>query len=117
MNGKLATRLALTLWAALASSGCAARERVKSPDVACTLATERVTAHRGLPVSHVVDCDNIPEADGLSSYYILALLADCHEEMCGSTNMGWFAVSKATGEVFDWNVADSKLGRAIPAPR
>lgn len=117
MNGKLATRLTLTLWVALALIGCAARERVKSPDVACTLATDRVTAHRGLPVSHVVDCEANADADGLSGYYILALLAACHEEICGSTSMGWFAVSKATGEVFDWNVADWKLGRPILVSR
>lgn len=45
----------------------------------------------------------------------MALRADCSEELCGSTNMGWFAVQKATGDVFEVDdVADWTLGRHVP---
>jgi hypothetical protein len=31
--------------------------------------------------------------------------------------MGWFAVDKRTGRVFDWDVAEMKLGQSIQARR
>ena len=98
---------------ALFLSGCAWSQPVADIQAACAEATSRVTAQRGLPTSHVARCDSIPEPDVVDGYYILALFAHCSEEVCGSTNMGWFAVRKATGEVFEWNVAEWKLGQPL----
>lgn len=98
---------------ALFLSGCAWSQPVADAQAACAVATSRVTAQRDLPPSHVARCDSIPEADGLNGYYILALFAHCSEEVCGSTNMGWFAVRKATGEVFEWDVAEWKIGQPV----
>lgn len=102
----------LTLFA-LVPPGCAKPEAVASAEAACVAATARVTAQRGLPTSHVAVCEGISEGAGPPDYYVMALRAHCREEMCGSTLMGWFAVKKATGEVFEVDVGDWKVGRAV----
>jgi hypothetical protein len=33
--------------------------------------------------------------------------------MCGSTLIGWYAVEKASGRVFEWHVGEWKLGPPI----
>jgi hypothetical protein len=88
-------------------------ERVTSPQAACALATERVTKLRGLPTSHVATCDDAAEGADANGYFVLALLAHCHEAVCGSTNMGWFAVRKSDGELFDWDVAEWQPGALV----
>jgi len=87
---------------------------VRDAGSACDTATARVTAQRGLPISHVATCDHIAEADGLAGYYVLALRARCQEDLCGSTSMGWFAVQKATADVFEVrDLTNGKLGRRV----
>lgn len=97
---------------ALMSAGCAGirSDAVASAEAACTVATGRVTAERQLPPGHVATCDPISEADSPDGHYVLALRADCREELCGSTLMGWFAVEKATGAVFEWDMAEGQIG-------
>lgn len=98
----------------LSSASCTTTQPVSSAEAACVVATARVTAQRRLPTSHVAFCDDIPETDGRDGYYVMALRARCPEELCGSTNMGWFAVQKATGEVFEVDdVSDWTLGRRV----
>ena len=99
---------------ALSASGCATPQPVTSEAAACAIATERVTALRGLPTSHVALCDHGSDDDADGGYYIMALRAHCTTEaVCGSTNMGWFAVSKTTGEVFEWDVAELRAGPRV----
>lgn len=98
---------------ALSPPSCAKTQTVPSAQAACAVATARVTAQGHLPASHVALCDDIREADIPDGYYLMALRAHCSEELCGSTNMGWFAVQKATGDVFEWDVAGAKLGRPV----
>ena len=107
---RLALPIAVT---ALALPGCAKPEAVRRAEAACAVATARVTAERGLPVSHVAMCDHITKEDGRPGYHIMALRAHCREEMCGSTIMGWFAVREATGEVFEVDVNDWEPGRRV----
>ena len=103
---------------ALPQASCATRQSVGSAEAACVVATAQVTAQNGLPTSHVSFCDHIAEADGPAGYYVMALRAHCSEELCGSTNMGWFAVQKATGDVFEVDdVTDWKLGRRVSNAR
>lgn len=96
---------------ALPSVSCTTMQSVSSAEAACVVATARVTAQSGLPTSHVAFSDDIAEAASPAGYYVMALRANCSEELCGSTNMGWFAVQKATGDVFEVDtVTDWKLG-------
>ena len=102
---------------ALPAASCTTMQSVRSAEAACVVATARVTAQSGLPTSHVAFCDDIAEADSPAGYYVMALRAHCSEELCGSTNMGWFAVQKA-GDVFEVDdVTDWKLGRRVPEVR
>ena len=102
----------------LPHASCATPQSVGSAEAACVVATARVTAQNGLSTSHVSFCDHIAEADSPAGYYVMALRAHCREEICGSTNMGWFAVQKATGTAFEVDdVTDWKLGRRVPDVR
>lgn len=92
---------------ALSPTGCAKPEPVSSPQAACAVAIQEVTTLRDLPTSHVARCENIGED---ADYYPLALYAFCRDDLCGSTSMGWFAVSKRTGEVFEWDLTEEKPG-------
>lgn len=87
--------------------------QVTTPQAACALATERVTKLRGLPASHVATCDGAAEEADANGYFILALLAHCREALCGSTNMGWFAIRKSDGDLFDWDVAGWRPGALV----
>jgi hypothetical protein len=62
-------------------------------------------------------CETIGAVDGPHGYYVLALRGRCREQVCGSTLVGWYAVRKRTGCVFEWNVAEWKLGPPIGGRR
>ena len=99
---------------ALSSAGCATPQPVTSAEAACTIATEKVTSLRGLPTSHVAMCDHASDDDTSTGHYVMALRAYCTTEaICGSTNMGWFAVSKTTGEVFEWDIGKGRVGAPL----
>jgi hypothetical protein len=92
---------------------------VKTAKSACAVAKARVSAQRHFPVSEVAFCDHVGAVDSPRGYYVLAFhgkRTDCGG-ICGSTNMGWFAVQKATGRVFEWDVAEDKLGPSIDLRR
>ncbi len=99
--------------AAICSVACEPLKPVESIEAACASASSRVTALRHLPVSHVVQCEGLESSDEPSGYQIVGLHGPCVEEICGSTLMGWFAVRKENGDVFEYDVAESKLGRAV----
>lgn len=112
--------LAISLLLAVAGAGCGMRgsnaglAAVRDAENACAIAVARVTAERRLPTDHVASCDQMAVVDIPSGYYVMALRARCPDDVCGSTNMGWFAVRKATAEVFEVDdLADWKLGRRV----
>lgn len=98
---------------ALSSAGCGRPQPITGAEAACDVAKMQVTAQRHLPADHVASCEALPEADGPDGYYILALYGHCDEDLCGSTKMGWFAVQKTTGAVFQWDMGDLRLGRPV----
>lgn len=106
--------LLLTL-AVLSPAACARPPVVAGEQAACTLATERVTALRGLPTRHVARCETLAD-DG--DHYALVLYAHCTtDEVCGSTRMGEFAVRKSDGEVREWDVSEERVGPPLAKPR
>jgi hypothetical protein len=86
---------------------------VRSAEAACALAKARVSAQRRFPVSRILSCETLRAADSPRGFYILALYGWCREDICGSTNMGWFAVQKRTGRLFEWNVGEQKVASRI----
>jgi hypothetical protein len=111
------TAVAVSLLAAIALSWAvpATAAPVKAEGEACAAVKARVSARGHFQIFEGTFCDVIPAAHGPNGYYILALHGPPRPD-CGaicSTSMGWFAVQKATGRVFEWNVAEWNLGRAI----
>jgi len=88
---------------------------VRTANAACERVKAFYSALEHFPVSVVAFCETIGPADSPKGFYVLALHSNrrCHG-LC-STNMGWFAVEKRTGRVFEWDVADMKLGKPIKA--
>jgi hypothetical protein len=89
---------------------------IRTARAACALAKARVAAQRRFPVSRIARCETHRAVDSPRGYYVLALYGWCREDVCGSTNMGWFAVQKATGRLFYWDVGEQKVGPPF-APR
>ena len=86
---------------------------VSTEEAACAVAKAAVSAQRRFPVSRIRLCDTIDPVHSPRGFYVLGLHGWCREEICGSTLMGWFAVQKATGRLFEWNVAENKLGPPV----
>ena len=107
LTGPLA---AMLLWAAPAHA-----TPVRSRGVACALAKARVAAHLHRTRSSIRECETLRAVDSPPGYYILALRGWCREPICGSTLIGWFAVQKRTGRVFNWDVGESRLSTELRA--
>ena len=90
---------------------------VRTSKAACERVKTYVSAVKHFPVSAVAFCDDIRASDSPKGFYILALHGHCRKAICGSTNMGWFAVQKKDGRVFEWDAADMKLGRPLTSHR
>ena len=121
-------RWSLTAWANLGaillsasltqSAPPAVAAPVNTEKAACDLTKDRVAAQRGFPVSRIAFCDAIVPEEQPNGFYVLGLHSkrdDCVGDVCGSTLMGWFAVQRATSQVFEWDVANWKLGRPVKA--
>lgn len=95
------------------SATSAYAEPVRSGRAACTIATSRVAAHLRRAQSSIPTCEPIRAVDSPRGFYVLALRGWCREPVCGSTLIGWYAVEKASGRVFEWHVGNWKLGPRI----
>ena len=88
-----------------------------SGKAACKVAKAVVAARDHFPVSEIAFCDPLIPAEQPKGLYVLGLHGkrdDCGGDVC-STLMGWFAVQKATGRVFEWDFTDfpGKLGKPV----
>jgi hypothetical protein len=92
------------------------RHPVNRAEDACTVASARVIERDQLPQTAIAFCDHVPTADSPPGYFIMALHSDRDCEGVCSSNMGWFAVQKSTGDVFEWNVAEWALARPVGLP-
>ena len=81
---------------------------VTSEQAACDVIKARVAARGRFSVSAIRLCDVIvPEAQP-RDYYVLALQSKRQCEGICSTHMGWFAVHRASGRVYEWDINDNK---------
>jgi len=87
---------------------------IKTERAACAVAEAQVAARGLFQTSKFGSCDPIAPGSNPRGYYIVSLhgrRSDCGE--CGSTLMGWFAVRKSDGRVFEWDVSEWRLGIAV----
>ena len=87
---------------------------VRSRTAACDLA-ERRAASRGYFNSGVVvgSCEIIRAGDIPTAYYVLTLHSTRRCDYICSSLLGHFAVRRSTGQVFEWNVGEWRLGPEI----
>jgi len=93
------------LWATSAQAA-----PVMTNEAACAVATARVAEHLHRTRSSISSCETLRATDSPRGFYVLALRGWCREPICGSTLIGWFAVQKRTGRVFEWDVPEDRLG-------
>lgn len=93
----------------LVLTACAIQPRVKTEEQACRLVKARVVTVHRYSGSQLGFCDPGLGDDDPPNYFVLALHSNRRCEDICSTNLGYFAVRKSTGEVLDWDVAESKL--------
>ena len=97
---------------ALLGCGGPAEERQASSDNAvCELITAAVVARGEYREPQVAGCDTMSEKPG--GYLVTRLNGHCREPVCGSVLLGWYAVQRDTGRVFEWNMAEDALGPEI----
>ncbi|WP_156878177.1 hypothetical protein [Sphingopyxis sp. QXT-31] len=80
---------------------------------ACDLLKASLVANRDFEEKNIAGCDGVVDSFNPPGFRIARVNGYCHEEICGSVLMGWFAVEEDTGRVFEWNVADEELGPEI----
>ena len=86
-----------------------------SEETACTVVKGRVAARGDFSVSRVAFCDF--SMDPPAGFYVLALHSTRRCEGICSTNLGWFAIERSSGRVFEWNVWEWELGAEVRARR
>ena len=85
----------------------------RSGRAACVVAKVRVAALLHRPLSRVPFCDTVRDSDVPRGFYLVVLHGRCREEICGSTLIGWYAVQRSSGRVFEWDVGESRLGKPL----
>jgi hypothetical protein len=108
MIGSAAPFAAMLFWAPSAQAA-----PVRSGEAACALAETRVAAHLHRARPRIAGCETILSTHTSRGFYTLGLHGRCRETVCGSTLVGWYAVGKRTGRVFEWDVAEWRLGLPI----
>ncbi|WP_168045995.1 hypothetical protein [Brevundimonas alba] len=83
---------------------------VTTAEEACAAVKAHVVSRNSRAASVIAFCDHIPETESPRGYYVMALHSNRECEGICSTNMGWFAVQKSTGDVLDWDVAEWRPG-------
>ena len=89
-------------------------DSVRTEAQACSVVQKRVAAVSGLPAVGPKGmgwfCDH---SDLQKDWFVLALRSNRKCEGICSNLMGWYAVSKATGKVHEFIVADMQVGAEI----
>ena len=115
-----ATLLGSLFATALVWSGPAGAAKVNTEEAACDLTKARVAARDHYPVSAIAFCDFLVARAQPKGFYVLGLHGkrdDCGGDVCGSTLVGWFAVQEATGQVFEWDMVEDKIGAPVKVGR
>lgn len=90
-----------------------ATEVISSEPAACALVKKRISDQ----FTRVASCSFLPSA-ATSDPDILVMRLNssrpCNGTAC-SNLLGWYAVRRSNGEVYEWNVGEMKLGSPLPS--
>ena len=117
MAPSAAIAVALFATGSILQAASARTALVRTEKAACA-SLKRVMASKGhFPISRIAFCDTVAPEHGLKGYYVIGLHGkrdDCGPDgICGSTLMGWFAVEKSTGRVFEFDLEEWKPGAFV----
>lgn len=110
MSIGVAYLLAASLWQAAEAPH---EQRVATAEAACSRVTAVVTEHHQVPAGVIGYCDHIQKEDSPAGFFVLALRSTRECDYICSNLMGWFAVQASTGQVFDYEVGESRIGEPI----
>nr|WP_315382716.1 hypothetical protein [uncultured Sphingomonas sp.] len=90
---------------------------VRSKASACVAIKKRVSSAHRIPIKNITFCDVASLRDSPRGFYIMAIHS--HRECDGicSTLMGWYAINRANGRIFEWSVADQQIGPEVVDPK
>lgn len=108
-----ATAAALLFAATPLARASADATPIRNAEAACTAVKAHVTERDHVPLPTIAFCDVTPAANSPAGYYVIALHGRARCDGICSYNMGWFAVEKATGRLFEWDVAEMRLGSPL----
>lgn len=109
------------LMACLCASVDAAGHKLSSSDACDRLRHAIATLHSAPHGSREYRCDLDP-GEGAGHFYVFALRSNfpappgSDPNWTGSALVGWFAVSRESGEVYEWDVGEESKGRIILMP-
>ena len=112
MSVGLALLLAASLWQ---QPDAAQGVRVATAEAACARVKAFFTQERQVPDGVIGYCDPIDAADSPDGFYVLGLRSTRECDYICSNLMGWFAVERTTGRIFDWDDAEWRAGEPIDA--
>jgi len=85
---------------------------------ACAVLKKRISKADGIPVSGPIGmgwyCDFSSLTD--QRWYVVGLRSNRHCDGPCSNLMGWYAVNRATGAVYLYDVAELRVGARLKAP-
>jgi hypothetical protein len=85
---------------------------------ACNLIKAALVARGDFKATDIAGCDGIIDSANPPGFRVTRVNGYCHEEICGSVLLGWFAVEEDTGRVFEIaDVGDWKLGSEVTPSR
>ena len=106
-----------TLTGTILPQAPASAQPVMSEKVACERVKTTVSKEGRFPQSVIAFCDIIVPERQSNGYVVLGLHSkrdDCGNYIC-STLMGWFAVRKADGRVYRWDIEEDRPGAPVSA--
>jgi len=101
--------------AVLTSSATASPVRSKAS--ACAAIKNRVSSAHQIPIEMIAFCDVVSLRDSPRGFYIMAIHSNRECDGICSTLMGWYAINRANGRIFEWRVADQQIGPEVVEPK
>ena len=103
--------------AALLIPGPADAGPVRTKRAACDLVKASVVASGVFPPGRIGHCEVTPGDGSRAGFYVMSLHSNRRCDYICSTNMGWYAVQRSTGRVFEWDMAEDRPGPPLPTQR
>ncbi|HEY3917975.1 MAG TPA: hypothetical protein VGL83_09280 [Stellaceae bacterium] len=117
---KLTILMGACVVAALCTNTAAAKYGITTKEDACSAVKARASNMFDQKLAGPIaewSCGFLPPQHD-PGYFVLRLNArPCRPNECASNLLGWYAVRESDGRVFEWDMANDQLGKALPDQR